>query len=320
MYSTSFETNMYETIDCELSFGQSILIFISTVQLGLLFSFGIVAYFHTFMFRRDTEENIITTTIDFISKYPIENAITETDIETEGEQEIKRVNENSYVMDFSPQGIVILKYNYDQEGFEYWTNPKTIKYNILETMARKYVKVFCCHNLYINRTKEIEQKKEAIEENKRRLRELEEMSEEDKPTEEVAEESVFASFKSYNKGGPNTKIANSNIIVADRSNKYIHKGTIGEFELLKTTPEVKTTIKKIDFSTFKEMFFKELDDENLICSDTDAESIVNGKEALELDIDYYNNVPRLPGSIETSEETLSIHSTEQCSLDTKKDL
>jgi len=312
----------------ELSFAQTTLIFISTLQLGLLFSFALVSYFHAFMFRDDiTEEDEVIEVVDFTDKYPIEDA-TQT-------AEIEKINQNSYVLDFSPKGIIIMRYNYDEEGFEYWANSKTIKYDVLETMARKYVKVNCCSDLYINREEEIEQKKEAIKENGKRQAELELMNKEDKLEEEEEEESVFANFKSYNtktkNGTSTTSSNNSKTIVADRSNKYIHRGNVSEFELLKPeSQEVETTVKKIDFSTYREMFLKEMEnsvennvennDENNVVSNDVENNVENNVETANVSNSYFDVntsepalIPPLPISIETSEESLSDHS-----LETKK--
>ena len=52
------------------------------------------------------------------------------------------ISKERYVTDETPEGYVFMRYNIDEEGFEYWCNNKNIKFNYLETVARKYVKVF----------------------------------------------------------------------------------------------------------------------------------------------------------------------------------
>ena len=58
------------------------------------------------------------------------------------EKDISRnseVTKNTSVLEKTPNGIVIMRYNKDREGFEYWCNDKNIKYDYLETVARKFV-------------------------------------------------------------------------------------------------------------------------------------------------------------------------------------
>ena len=69
---------------------------------------------------------------------------------------------NTTIIEHTPDGTVIMRYNYDKEGFEYWSDSKNIKYDYLETVARKFVKMnFCCH-LYIDRKENIKNKNERL--------------------------------------------------------------------------------------------------------------------------------------------------------------
>ena len=52
-------------------------------------------------------------------------------------------NKNSFVLEYTPFGNIIMKYDYDVEGFIYWGN-KNVTYNQLNTIARKYVNMFVC--------------------------------------------------------------------------------------------------------------------------------------------------------------------------------
>ena len=64
-----------------------------------------------------------------------------------------------------------MRYHKEDEGFEYWAD-KDIDYKYLETVARKYVTVFSCRDLYIDRFGLLKEKvkniKEQIEENKKK--------------------------------------------------------------------------------------------------------------------------------------------------------
>ena len=42
------------------------------------------------------------------------------------------------------KGNVIMRYNYDDEVFEYWSDNKVLSYKDLDVVARKYVVVYSC--------------------------------------------------------------------------------------------------------------------------------------------------------------------------------
>lgn len=57
-------------------------------------------------------------------------------------------NNNNFLMETTPNGNVIMKYNNERESFEYYSD-KDIPYKYLETVARKFVKTFFCYEYYI---------------------------------------------------------------------------------------------------------------------------------------------------------------------------
>ena len=151
-----------------------------------------------------------------------------------------------------------MRYNKEDEGFEYWAD-KNIDYKYLETVARKYVTVFSCRDLYIDRFTLLKDKlvnlKEQIEENKKKAEEEEE-DEEEKSKEEEADD-VFASFKSYNQSS-NDKVQKDkteltrNDVVCDKANKYLHRGKLKEANFGKKNEKVsKSTTSSMSFSSWK---------------------------------------------------------------------
>jgi hypothetical protein len=70
----------------------------------------------------------------------------EKEKEQEQEKEQPKVNNTRLVMDFTPQGNVLMSYNTDKESFEYFSD-RTIPYAFLLTVARKYVLCFDCLSL-----------------------------------------------------------------------------------------------------------------------------------------------------------------------------
>lgn len=179
--------------------------------------------------------------VEYEDKYPIE------DIKDNETVNISDIGLNRFVQENTPDGVVFMRWNNSKEGFEYWSD-NTIKYKYLEVCCRKYVKIFDCKKLYVDRTKEIMEKKEKIKEEKER----EKMKLEDKKEEEKEEESVFLKLKSSKKVDKN-----SNEVVATYSNKYIHIGKISELNLINKKSDLKIKDKsksKLSFQDFKRYF------------------------------------------------------------------
>ena len=55
---------------------------------------------------------------------------------------------NSFIMEKTPLGNVIMYYNVNRESFEYFSD-STIPYRFLEVVARKYVITFQCRFIYV---------------------------------------------------------------------------------------------------------------------------------------------------------------------------
>ena len=137
----------------------------------------------------------------------------------------------SFVFEKTPEGNVIMKYNEIEEGF-FWWGKKDVKYEHLETVARKYVKIFKCEEKYIDREKEYEKE---IENWKRILEKWGEKMEREKCCSNK-EKSVFL-VKNKNKKPKKPK-------TIEKANKFIHKGKIDEFEVFKCILNKKETKKE----------------------------------------------------------------------------
>ena len=178
---------------------------------------------------------------------------------------------NTTIIEHTPDGSVIMSYNYDKEGFEYWVDNKNIKYDYLETVARKFVKMNFCSDLYIDRKDNIKKQNEEldrIETFKKSLakekaakaaakaaaaetaaettaeKEFEELEEED---------SVFVKSKFCVKEKQKKEIIDRTKIAATKANKYIRVGKCSEFIWLKKTDKKKKK-KKISFNDYKNNF------------------------------------------------------------------
>ena len=139
---------------------------------------------------------------------------------------------NNLVLDKTPDGYVTMRYNQDEEGFEYWSD-KNVTYKYLETVARKYVNSFNCPGVYIDRAKLLREKLVNLQEEIKKNIE-EEKNKKDGEEEEAgeAEDNVFADLKKYNSSSKRTSELKKKItkddFVCDEANKYIKRGKFSD--------------------------------------------------------------------------------------------
>ena len=213
---------------------QIFFMMLSFVPMALCLPCWIVA---TFMYKpyMDKLENSTERLIPFEKQYPIEDAGNEKNSDFE----------NCIVLSNTPKGLVYMKYSEKEDGFEYWAD-KTIDYKYLEAVSRKYVTLFSCRDIYIDRIgllkEKIDKMKEEINKNKESLKK----DVKSKGTKKDKSKDVFASLKS-NKKVVKTKLVRSDI-VCEKSNKYIKKGKIEEAEFGKKKEE---KVDPISFSSWK---------------------------------------------------------------------
>ena len=185
---------------------------------------------------------------------------------------------NSFIIEKTPLGNVIMYYNNERESFEYYTD-NSIPYRFLETVGRKYVVTFDCKMIYVDMANELKDCEQKIKETDLKL--AKEKEERDKRAKElekedvvVAKKNVFTKFKSYNKesgtgrvntGAPpknsipnntnNVKPSSGPILLKENSNRYTCMGRFANFNILKKVDR-KNVDKKyaMSFSDFKKKF------------------------------------------------------------------
>ena len=236
----------------ELNFGQIFFMTLGFLPVLACFPCWVVAKFIYEPYIKQLAEeskHIVNEPIRFEWQFPIDKAGNTKDKDSDFK--------NCIVLSNTPKGMVYMRYCKEDEGFEYWAD-KNIDYKYLETVARKYVTVFSCRDLYIDRFSLLREKvqnlKEQIEENKKKAEEEDEEEEESK---EEETDDVFASFKSYNQSTQDkvqqekTELTR-NDIVCDEANKYLHRGKIKEAAFGKKKEKVsKSTTSSMSFSSWK---------------------------------------------------------------------
>jgi len=174
---------------------------------------------------------------------------------------------NCYVMEKTPLGNVLMIYNVERSSFSYYSD-SNIPYRYLETVARKYVKMFNCRPIFVDMDEELKNAEEKWE--------VEKEKQEEKVnnlTQKVEQKkSVFAKFKSYNKDSiatkamvappknsiPNKRLTkeqeNEKMLLKDNANRYTYEGKFANFNFLKKVDK-KAVDKKysITFADFKKL-------------------------------------------------------------------
>lgn len=239
----------------DLNVGQFFFMLLGMIPFAIFCPAWIVARFIYIPFYNKTKRELKelgSQPIPFENRYPIQDAKNTKDINSDFS--------NNIVLSTTPKGLVYMKYDTKNEGFEYWAD-KDIDYKYLETVARKYVKIFECKDLYIDRLKILKEKliniKKVIKKNKERE---EKINQENNNTSDKNENKeindVFASLKSYN-GKSKVNIKNKTRItkkdiVCDQANKYLKRGKLNEAVFIQPTEKgTNTTTDSMSFSAWK---------------------------------------------------------------------
>jgi hypothetical protein len=235
---------MNKSVACEVCMKNNILLqvffLLSFIPFTLILSSMIVAkyVFIPYVEKVKNEQDIEwpeekEKSIPYEEKYKIKDNNMKND---------KLNTDKSSVCESTPDGLVFMKYNKNNECYDWWGDNKQIKYKYLETVARKYVSVFQCANLYVNRKDDIKRQLEMEEKEEKDKKEKEEKGGED------SDDDLFVKVKPNEKVKPKKKEKRAAI----HGNRYKYNGKIKDFKILHENV-VKEISKKIDFSNWKKL-------------------------------------------------------------------
>ena len=191
---------------------------------------------------------------------------------------------NNYVLEFTPQGNVYMRYNNSKKSFEYFSN-NTIPYRYLEPVGRKYVTTYFCKPLFIDiddELKKAQQKKDDEDQLKKEQKEQKEQKQKDDKEKGINEKDIYAKLKSYNNDpttaaimktknrqmgamslppqiqanlpNVNSSTAPEKMLLKENANRYTWEGRMSNLSLIKKV-EKKHTDKnyEMSFADFKKM-------------------------------------------------------------------
>jgi hypothetical protein len=203
----------------------------------------------------DSDDEVEDTEEEYIVKYVEDyNELADRDIEKEEMDELK----NKFIEDKTPRGIIVMNYDPTLCAFNYYSNSKDIPNSYLETMGRLYVVTNDCKSVFINTTLEIDKAKETKENYDQKIREQKEERErldaEKSKDDEKKSYNVFARFKTYTPDPNNKEEQKKNIIVPEKSNRYIYKGLIEIYnEYLIKCNQKTDEFEHLDYNAYKKM-------------------------------------------------------------------
>jgi hypothetical protein len=204
---------------------------------------------------RKTMEKLEETELPYECLYEEELvAARENNPEVELTEARKKELHLCHIEDKTPRGDAIMLYDDNTESFWWFSDTKDVPYKYLETLCRKYILAYDCIGLYngtIDELRKIEKEKNEKNEKK---------NEENNSTEEEKssdDDSVFVSFKKYNRKGEDSTGGND-VIIPEKSNRYSYRGKMPDWEELQKErarihiPE-ESSKNNLDFIAFKQM-------------------------------------------------------------------
>lgn len=193
------------------------------------------------------------------------------ELDEETKKKLHEKYQNMMVMDQTPMGNVMIRYNVMKDCFDYWSDTKNVKYEFLQTITRKFVLTFDCASLYKDRMKNIRLMEEEIE---RAIQEKEEAEREELERKKKAEEDGSDEVDGDGAEGEEEDSDDDLFVkkkedpkqVKDREhrehfdiecNKYVYCGKIQDFfEETKEVKVIQNENVKLTFDDFKKMMDK----------------------------------------------------------------
>ena len=196
----------------------------------------LIVFFDLFMKTNYDKNQILDISEKYEDKY-IENI---NNLEERNLSEEKLIQlKNSIVLENTPMGNIILFYFHEKEKFYFYSDRKEVPYKYLDTVARKYIKMFDCKMIYTSLDKELESQKKKYEDIKeeRKIKKIEK-------TDKKAD--VFASYKNYNMK-TDKPIKEEDYLIKENINKFKWGGFLKDYQFIQTPKKEDKELSYQDF-------------------------------------------------------------------------
>jgi hypothetical protein len=176
--------------------------------------------------------------------------------------------ENNYIIEFTPVGNIIMRFNNYKKSFEYYSD-RSISYKYLEPIARKYVMTYKCKNIFVDMDEEVkkankinELKKNENETNNKNNKnnKKQQTKQQNNPTKQInkpySSTNKNAEMPSSRMGQSISNPINDIELAVKNANRYTWEGRFADFKIIKSNK--KTNRNKISFKDFKNLQQKKL--------------------------------------------------------------
>lgn len=198
----------------------------------------------------ERKQTHVSKIISYVEKYPLRINVKNNTSVDDPENNCQ-ISENSYVMDTTPSGSVVMRYNPADEIFEYYAD-KTIAYPYLETVARKFCNTFGVPEYFVGDTITEYIYDEDEEEETQENEETEQEETENNEQEEVGDATPENDNKENDSNSEKQEKTES------RRNAYRLLGMVRDFDFTQSGEykkiERNSERQKMTFDMFKQMF------------------------------------------------------------------
>jgi hypothetical protein len=187
--------------------------------------------------------HVLSTTpkVEFKDLYKKELADMET-VKLTDEQLTEKTN--SFVMENTPMGFVIMSWCQEHHRFNYYSDRKDLPYRFLDTVGRKVAKSFDCKCIYVDIEQEIETCKNQFEDIKQKMVDKKNESKKEKKD---TNNDVFASYKKYNNTKSEAIEENDELLIKEKINIYKYMGMVRDFKFINSPVK---EVKQLSYSDF----------------------------------------------------------------------
>lgn len=210
-----------------------------------------------------TAEDIAPEEIDeketFISQYFEE-------LDELEEDELNEVDKlyisESILRENTPDGDVVMTYNFKSETFDYYTDRNGyISYDTLDTLARLFAIRFKCKILCVNYRKEFEKGEKQMQRDIEQDKQAE--MEANNSAQPPQKNNLFVAYKHYNRKLGSGGVGKKYCVMTENSNKFKYRGKLEEYETNKEKEKEQEKERmlpniNISYNEYKEMCKKEL--------------------------------------------------------------
>ena len=143
-YIINANTNFTQNLPNQLEHMQIFLILTSLFPLIVLSAAFMVTHFVWIPLKVEGDHDPEKKELSYTDKYPILQLFDDINKYYSNDT---RIQKNNFVFENTPSGMVIMNYDERDKVFQYWTNG-FVRYDLLDVVARKYVKMFNCRHYY----------------------------------------------------------------------------------------------------------------------------------------------------------------------------